>query len=273
MSWYNRKVNKEPKDDNQKAYRDFFGIEDKFLIFYTLNEEHTNGYIVFIDYENDIDWAENKFLVDWTENEQHQFMDCVSKLTVAEAVPVLNLSEKEVMAFKRKLGAIYVRLFNKKFDNVDEQIEEALLFVKRQNTESARKHLLLSSSMIVLICTVVALYTAHTNIQNQCQWFYYVLMGIYGAFVSISLRYGKQLFTGQSNIALLWMEAASRMFIGAAFAMIAVLAIRSGLIMSSFNNGVVTDITRIVCFLSGFNERFIPSLMERLSNKEIEENE
>lgn len=273
MGWLKGEKDRKPKDENQKAYREFFGIEDKFLIFYCHDDDEETGYIVFIDYENDIDWADKGVIDKWNEDERQQFMNCVSKLTVAEAVPILHLSEKEVMAFKRKLGAIYVRLFNKKFDNVDEQIEGALLFVRRQNTESARKQLLGSSGLIVMLCTVVALYTAHANILSQCQWFYYVLMGIYGAFVSISLRYGKQLFTGQSNIVLLWMEAASRMFIGAVFAIIAVMAIRSGLIMSSFNDNVVTDITRIMCFLSGFNERFIPSLMERLTNKEIKENE
>lgn len=272
MFWNKKKDNREPKDENQRQYREFFGIKDKFTIFFYKEDIPDKNYIIFIDYENDIDWKEKGVIKEWTEKERQDFMDCVSKLTMAEAVPMLNLSEKEILAFKRKLGAIYVRLFDKKFDNVDEQIEEALQFVRRQNTESARKHLLFSSGSIVLLCTFFALIVAHI-VTNHCQWFYYVLMGIYGAFVSISLRYGKQLFTGQSSVWLLRMEAVSRIFIGAVFAVITVMAIRSGLIMSSVNDSVVTDITRMVCFLSGFNERFIPSLMERLTKKEIERSE
>ena len=50
-------VSQEPKDENQRRYREFFGITDKFLIHYSMDEANHGGYIVFIDFDNDLDYV------------------------------------------------------------------------------------------------------------------------------------------------------------------------------------------------------------------------
>lgn len=48
MFW-NKKESHEAQDEDQKEYRDFFAIQDKFLINYFRDEKDKIGYIVFID--------------------------------------------------------------------------------------------------------------------------------------------------------------------------------------------------------------------------------
>lgn len=48
-----KKVQTPAGDSNQKEYREFFGIVDSYLIQYNIDDDE--GWIVFIDGDNDID--------------------------------------------------------------------------------------------------------------------------------------------------------------------------------------------------------------------------
>lgn len=54
------KDNQAALDANQKAYRKKFGIVDKYLIDIQWEPENDsdNGYIVFIDFQNDLDYID-----------------------------------------------------------------------------------------------------------------------------------------------------------------------------------------------------------------------
>ena len=88
MSWFSKKEeNQDPKDDSQKHYREFFKIKDKFLINYTLETVNgeEKGFIVFIDYENDLDYVEERDRVGWTDEDNQNFSRYVARLQKAEA--------------------------------------------------------------------------------------------------------------------------------------------------------------------------------------------
>lgn len=274
MGKWKCKTERTATDENQQKYREFFGIEDQYLIGYEMDTDEKDkkdssedsGYIVFIDFENDIDWINKGYQGKWSDAEKTEFMDCVAKLANAEAVLLLNLSDEEELTFKRMLGAIYIMCFNRNFECVDQMIADAVSFVKRQNTEQSRKILLISAGIVAVLFIVIALIMVHF-VGKTCSWFFSVVMGVLGSYVSIWSRYGKEIFTGQSSCVLLVMESTSRMLIGAIFAVVAILSIKSGFIFSSLEMGVWQYLLPLVCFLSGFNERFISSLMETLGNK------
>lgn len=48
---------KKPQDADQERYRAFFKIEDSYLIQYKIDETKQEGFIVFLDKDNDVDWA------------------------------------------------------------------------------------------------------------------------------------------------------------------------------------------------------------------------
>ena len=87
-------------DDDQKAYREYFGgITDAHLIQVDYDSDKVNpkdGYIIFIDKDLDIDYIDHR---DWTNkaDEHKEMMRHVAKLQLAEAVPVRHLTDHFLM--------------------------------------------------------------------------------------------------------------------------------------------------------------------------------
>ena len=118
------------RDDNQREYRDLFNIKDKFLIHCHIYDDKKTGYIVFIDYDDDLDYIDKREHKDWSDDENKNFSKFIAKLQIAEATPHLNLSEEQIMAFKRKLGGGYILALERNFDRIDNVIEDALTFLR-----------------------------------------------------------------------------------------------------------------------------------------------
>ena len=111
-------------DEDQKKYRkEFGGIVDKYLIHCESNrdKEHPKAdhYIVYIDADNDIDWqiddGENKPSTEY----KQQRKAAISKLNIEQAMPVQNLSEEEIITFKKLLGEGYNAALSGNFEDVD----------------------------------------------------------------------------------------------------------------------------------------------------------
>ena len=270
IDFLRKNINTEAKDENQRKYREFFGIVDKFLIHYTKDEVSQSGYIVYIDYDNDLDYVV-KGHEEWCDEDNKAFANCIAKLQIAEATPYLNLSEEETLAFKRKLGGGYILALQGKFEGIDEVIIDALTFLRQRNVEAARTRFLESANLIATIFVVggLGLYLyGNTN-----KWYYGVLFGILGAYTSVWTRYGRMMLTGLATRWLHYLESTSRLFIGAIFGVVAMFAIKCGLIFSDINPSIELFAYSLASFAAGFSERFIPSLIEKIVNNQTEDNE
>lgn len=93
-------------DANLEAYRKKFGIVDKYLIDiqWAPENDSDNGYIVFIDFQNDLDYIDCRELDEKTRSEQSRW---ISKLQHAEDAQCKHLPESQQMDFKRMLGVRY----------------------------------------------------------------------------------------------------------------------------------------------------------------------
>lgn len=274
MNWFIKKQeSREAKDDSQKHYREVFKIEDKFLIYYTLDNVNgeEKGYIVFIDYENDLDYVEDRTREGWTEDDNVAFSRYIAKLQKAEATPALSLSERQVLNFKRKLGAGYVLALQKNFSAIDKVISDALAFLQQRNTESARRKFLESGGIVALIFAIVGFVLYLYDSDNK--WFYGIVFGVLGAYTSIWSRYGKLIFTGFASTWLHYLEAISRLFIGVIFAVVAMFAVKCGLIFSQISPASELFAYSLVSFAASFSERYIPSLIEKFINDQLERDE
>lgn len=251
-------------DSNRKSYRDFFGIEynEQYLIYYTMDEDANTGYIVFIDNENDLDYIDKRDKSSWTSDEIQSFQRSLGKLQQAEASPLLNLSHKQILAFKQVLGRGYLQILEKDFSEVDNVIQDALQYLRQRNIEAARSLFLTCAGFIALIAAGIGL--ALYFIGNCDLWIYGILFGILGAFVSIWTRYGKEEMTGLASKRLHYMESISRLFVGAIAAVIVMFAIRSGLVLAIGESSNLFFLYCVFGFAAGFSERLMPSLLERI---------
>ena len=256
-------------DANRIAYQSFFGIEtsEQYLIYYTMDEEAGTGYVVFIDNENDLYYIDKRDKSTWTEVEVQSFQRCLGKLQQAEASPCNNLRKKQLLAFKQILGRAYLQILENDFAEVDTVILEAKEYLRQRNVEAARELFLASAGSVALASAITGL-TLYF-ISNRNVWLYGILFGILGSFFSIWTRYGKEEMTGLASKSLHYLESISRLFIGAIAAVIVMFAVRSGLMLAIGNQGNLFFLYCVIGFAAGFSERLVPSLIEKIINKQI----
>ena len=255
-------------DQNRKDYQKFFGVEEseQYLIYYTMDEDAKTGYIVFIDNENDLDYIDKRDKSTWDPAEIQSFQRCLGKLQQAEASPSLNLSHKQILAFKQILGRGCLQILEKDFSEVDTVIKDALQYLRQRNIEAARELFLTCAGTIALVAAIAGLVLYFTG--NRNVWLYGILFGILGAFVSIWTRYGKEEMTGLASRSLHYMESISRLFVGAIAAVIIMFAIRSGLMLAIGESSNLLFLYCVFGFAAGFSERLLPSLIERIIKNE-----
>lgn len=262
-----RKKKNKPLDANQEEYRKFFKIEDKILLYYEMDEKKNVGYIVFINKQNDLDFVDKRDKSSWKEEELKEFQRCLGKIQAAEMTPCMNLSEKQVLVFKQYLGQGYLQILQRDFEGIDEIIENSLLFLQQRNVETSRQLFLQSGGFVALLAAITGLVLYFTECRTL--WYYGILFGVLGSYVSIWTRYGKEEMTGLASVWLHILESISRLFIGAIAAVIAMFAIRSGLMLAIEDGHGLFFLYCVFAFAAGFIERFIPSLLEKLVTKEI----
>ncbi len=272
---FGHKKQMEVPDDNQKEYREYFKIVDKVLVYYEKNDAKTDaddaekdGYIVFINMQNDIDYVDYRKKTDWTLDEKKEFQSCLGKIQTAEVTPCLNLPWEQVLAFKQILAQGYLKIMQRDFSGIDEIIEDALLFLKQRNLEASRQLFIESAGFVALVAAVTGLTLYYSDFKNL--WIYGILFGILGSFVSIWTRYGKEDMTGLALKSLHVMESISRLFIGAIAAVVIMFAIRSGLMLTVTEGPNMFFFYCVFGFAAGFSERFLPSLIEKIITKELE---
>ena len=272
---FGHKKQMEVPDDNQKEYREYFKIVDKVLVYYEKNDAKTDaddaekdGYIVFINMQNDIDYVDYRKKTDWTLDEKKEFQSCLGKIQTAEVTPCLNLPWEQVLAFKQILAQGYLKIMQRDFSGIDEIIEDALLFLKQRNLEASRQLFIESAGFVALVAAVTGLTLYYSDFKNL--WIYGILFGILGSFVSIWTRYGKEDMTGLALKSLHVMESISRLFIGAIAAFVIMFAIRSGLMLTVTEGPNMFFFYCVFGFAAGFSERFLPSLIEKIITKELE---
>lgn len=255
-------------DADQKRYRDFFNIVDKYLIQYEIDDNKKEGYIVFIDEAYDIDWIDCR--TDFFNAEElKQKQQLIAKLDAVHMEPCTNISTENKLVFKKKLAIGYELVMVKCFDEVDNVIDECRCFIASRNKEVSR-NLFLTASAPIAILALIAMVINVDFVNWHPAWMCGFCSGILGAFVSIWTRYGKTSMTGLSSKLLHWEEALCRLLVGAVFAFIATLTVKCGLLLGSIDVSLIIYTNSIVGFVAGFSERFVPSLVEKIVEEKSE---
>lgn len=262
-------------DNSQKIepanipYDEFFGIHGK--VKYDIQEEwgfvngEEWGYVVYVDNDIDVDWIDKREGY-WSDEEKALRNVCIAKLNVVQQTPCDNLPEKTKLEFKKMLGAAYVLALNKQYTDAEEKMRDAQIYVDQRNKEAARYMYLLVAGVFAILS--IGFMVLDVELWEwRLPWVITATMGILGAFVSVWSRYGKEVFTGLAAPRLHYMEAISRMVIGAIFAAIALCVVKLGWLLPNIDEINAKFYHMIVGFIAGFSERFVPSLLEKFVEK------
>lgn len=275
MAGNNQKKSEElpPLDNDQERYRAYFGgITDRYLIHheYDPDLEKKNGYIIFIDREYDIDF------IDYREDggdspNQKEMNRAVARLQIAEAVPTKHLPKNVQLEFKRILGTAYINAFNGNFEDIAEIISVADDYLKKRNREFSR-NIFLSSGLPAACLAFLFGLLLYTGVLGSSvsrnPWYFGIIFGVLGTFVSIWTRYGKVNNSGMGGYWLHILECISRISIGIIFSLIAMVAVRCGIVLPSLQGNEELLAFILVSFIAAFSERFIPSVIEKITQNE-----
>ena len=268
-----KQEDKTAKDACQERYREYFGIKDKYLIEQESPEtgDGESGFIVYIDYDDDVDWVDRRNDSQIPDEYKKLRNEWLAKLNVLQAKPHRNVDREDVLTYMKMLGAAYVLVMRYSFDNIERMAMAAEAFIDQRNKEVSRKIYLLCSGICSII--VLVMMSANTVLWSyKVEWINGISMGMLGAYVSVWQRYGKETMTGLSSKTLHVVESLSRLFIGAIFSIVAMFAIKCGLILSNSSPDIMRFVFGLSGFASGFSERFVPSMIERFISN-TEENE
>ena len=262
-----------PRTNHQKEYREKFdNIVDQYLISCEIKGSG-DKFIVYIDEENDIDWScERQFLEG---EEAIKFHQSIAKLDIAHALPVQNLSHREIVTFKKILGVGYNAALHGNWELVDMAISKAEKYRDDRNKERSRLMLLSAATLYLFVLVGMFLVFFHCAATHpHMNLFWGIMMGSVGAYVSIWTRYGRMDMTGLGTPSIHYLEAFARMLIGAIFATIIIFAFKSGVVLNDvMSNSSERLVFGLIGFFAGFSEKWVPSVMERFvtnekSNKE-----
>lgn len=271
MGFFRKCRDRRAVDENQRRYRERFGIVDRYLLQYSIDDENgrNNSYIIFIDYEYAIDWVDNRDKSTWSEADRNRFNAYTARLELIQSRPIFNLTNYEKLAYKVMLGAAYIQVFQCQFDEVDNTIAAAECFYNKRNSENARKFCLNYSGLVTFVGILLMLCIHTLDVLNHPCFIgtFTVFMGVLGAYVSIWGRYTRYALEGVSSKWLYVIESLSRLLIGGIFAFVALLAVKCGIAFSFINTNIETYAYGLCGFVSGLSERFIPSLVERIANE------
>ena len=253
-------------DKDQQEYREYFGIVDKYLIQHSYDPDKTgeekSGYIIFIDYDNDLDYVDYRNEEEGATKEINRY---IAKLQLAEAIPTKHLPENVQMEFKRCLGVGYIHALNSQFEDISSIISSAQDYLKQRSREYSRELFLSSGLPAAAIAFILGL--LFYVIDYRDPWLYGIVFSVLGAFTSIWIRYGRVNNSGFGGKHLHKLECYTRIVIGVIFAIVAMIAVRCKFVFSALDGQKELFTFIIVSFMAAFSERFVPSILERLEEK------
>jgi hypothetical protein len=263
--------------DTRDYEKDWPGLPIKYLIV------ASKEYIVFLDNENDIDWKTSDAFdaQEETPEQIKEYYSVKNEIDSAESTPTNHLDEKVVIGFKRQLGEALVRAFEGDYDNARKMVKLAKDFILKRNIEQSRFMYLVScgatTAVPLSVATVFWLCREQLilNIGNTVFFIVLsVLIGSFGALLSVILRMGKTTLDYNASKKLHYLEGSSRVIAGMISAFIVALCIRTEILLPIFTKIESTNIAMVLGgLIAGASERFAPSIINKLdsvanSNKE-----
>ena len=234
-------------------------------------------YVIYLDTNDRLRCTETGDITKMDHYDYGKNNKAIVSIRQAENFPTSIMLGKYRRMFLHKLGLAHEMRYRGCYEQVEPLVQDARRFAEERNMSATRIWRLLVASFWAFIAVVLIVMihylvpswgnSAYLNILKS-QGMFAGLMGFLGAYTSLWLRYrslGEITFGGWVTVT---MVTTCRLLIGSIFAYIAVLAMRSGLLFSTFDGHEAA--IGIIGFVAGFSERFIPSFIRRLAKNEEE---
>jgi len=242
------------------------------------------GFIVFIDNENDLDWITSAEYDEKGHEKPEKHNEILNAVALLECKPTTHLSVTNLISFKRLLGESLARSLAHDYKKAAEILLHAENYLIDRGKELSRQWYLtragLTTAVILVLGIILWLFRDFSSKTLGALFFSTCLCmvaGALGALLSIIFRMGKENFNCLSGKSLHELESSDRVVAGALSAFLVSMLVRSEMFLPmllKINNTELAVIT--LGFIAGMSEKFAPSILAKLDktpkSKEAETN-
>ncbi|UOG92592.1 MAG: hypothetical protein L3K52_02375 [Candidatus Thiothrix sulfatifontis] len=272
--------------------------EDKYII-----RERNSEYIVYIDKHNNLRWEVGEHTMYHTDQDKLEILGSIEYLS---AFPTEYLNDKQLFSWARMIAhAISLITYNKTNKSGDNSgnnnnvigakkiLEHAEIFIRTRTKEKARIWMIessvIASGSLFLLLFMLSAFVNHdpswkwmsSSFFNSSAHDVLLLLlsmgsGIVGAQFSVLTRLYKIKVDPAAGRMVHWGEATIRVMTGVFSAIIVFILLKSGIILNflnlgdnGINHGREVWILAFLSMLAGFSERFIPSFLDKIEEKRV----
>ncbi|KEZ64329.1 hypothetical protein [Pseudomonas syringae] len=233
----------------------------------------TDGYIVFVDSSNTLDWKTSDEYDRANSHSQAGRQKTLSQIGILECKPNSHLPDKFSLDFKRLLGEALACALEGEFDTASGILSNAEIYLKNRSEEISREWYLTEAGKTVAAILVmgVAIWLFRDVVKSMVGTLAFQLVltavaGAMGALLSIIMRMGGEKLDCHVGKNIHELESRYRIIAGMLSAIFVYLAVNSGLAFSFADKGGTGFL--FVGFLSGLTERLAPSISAKATDAE-----
>jgi hypothetical protein len=229
-------------------------------------------YIVYLDDDDHVQWKLPGKDVESVGQHAHEILNDVGLLETLSA-PLHGSAH--LVAVRRLLAEAVARIFSGGPDSekaARKLLLDARSYLNDRKAEMARIWMLSAAGLFALLALLGMLVVWLNRVALE-QWFspqiiesvYGAGLGALGAFMSLLMRSAKIQVAAGAGRTIHYVEALSRVAIGAVGAVLVALAVRANLVLGIANNaGGDSNLLFLLCLVSGVSESLMPGLIAQV---------
>lgn len=246
-------------------------IEVKFLVL------ATEDFIVFIDKENDLDWATSEKYDKRGILKKSEFRNIINQVAMEECNTPSYLSAEVRIKFKRLLGEAIASALKENYNLALTTITSSKEYILARNDERIRFDYFISQTLVIFVLSIfLVILWINKNHLTECiglnlfNIMYASIMGAYGSYFSTLTRLGDIHFDITSGMLIHRSNALIKLILGLFSGMLIFLAFETKTFVAfiKLENSIYLYYS-FIGFIAGISERFIPSI---ISNVEVKIN-
>lgn len=242
-----------------EAYKDI-NIDNVELLI----RNSTQEYVVFLDSDLEVDFETTDEYDENFSDRKDKINTTYNRIEEMEHRPTIQyLSTKQRRAFARLLGNAFVAELDGCNEVSTQTLQTAEIYLKERTLEISHRWLLLGAFAATLVGFVSWKYFLPKD---------FLLFGCLGALFSILCKTGKLEYDCQSGLFLNILEILSRFLAAIISAYLAEQLYQLDLMFTALKSAENSPaVLQLICFVSGFSERLVPSIVSNFGSKETKE--
>lgn len=238
----------------------------------------TEDYIVVLDLNGRLDWETlqslDKTIRDYPAEKGEKHHDIISQIALEESRPCEGFTSEVLHHYRRLLGEALAMCLSQQHLAAEKLVKGAQEYFVARNAEVSRDWYLRATGraagMFALLGVCLWLGRGYANLILGDTAFWLALSasaGAVGALFSVIVRSGKLHFDASAGRPLHNLEGYSRVVAGAIAAAMAVMAVRSNIILGALTiGGNVKMISLLAAVAFGTSERYVTSIISRFDD-------